>query len=991
MSVHLASLQSSTAMIAEHVGSVMKNLHILRHVLGRANAESVWEVVGVEATLLLRFCSHMKWIPEVFTTVDIFCGHALQLLQWNNSSPAFWQPFSDVHLQPLLQFCLEAMTHAMELLCTGAASAVRSASILLTIAVACLSRSWHRARLSVVNSVDVQQQHARLLVQTCTRMCKCVNALRSCSNMTLLISLVTSLSRTRLLLECVWTLVASAMQLRSHSCAVNVPNDSSFGNEAEAWTIACTQTTSFLILLHAPVRADLIAPLLYQSRYLFASLPCGASREEMLHSATVFQRSALTLASCLDYRGPMSAFQQIVSQGADFSLRGRFLVMCTVFGLHSWALQPPPADFCESCADGLSSAWSLRLSPVLFCCSEHLSILHQCALAAVSSACRVNVALVACAIGPAVLRNLGRPLTSAGLDEALALPVVDISALCAIIISDGGCDWIFANENRLEIVLEVMSRTLQFVLRPTMAASSLTKIVIHAFAVFVVVILDIIAPSSTSQSRAFLKRSLQLPSVDPTSVKFLKHAALIEKVDRQLGGMICICVRCMRQSSSALGETECCVISIALMATRDVGSSCLSIVNSAWPLLARFVWRASFDTIQFVESFCDISCGLQKKHPSSVVCLGVPCMGIVIACIVLEARDANLTAATPDSAAAGHVGPLKTVREMFPVNLDPISVSSTHVAPYVRALMGKLNCSSRIPTLVLLSQEADEAVTETLQLLPVQQQLREVADADLSVNELLGDVAIVFNKVPTLLQFVLSRVVRKLGMLHADAAAGVCKRALGAAIVMSCHEWTQCNSMATQVMHGLCLHTMVQAIVSDADPQSGAFDMHQLPPLQMTLDLREEAEREIAAIDRPNMKVRLQSRVAAAAGQMSTGGALTLQAHAAIKANKSLGRERLHIMLLKLYPQISSRQRQLKIVTLSCVREAWIERQLVPLWVSVRVLKTQATGRISRRRATQSDTGLLPALLQVLFCALPARLCACAVIAQNWRVCFCNY
>jgi hypothetical protein len=70
-------------------------------------------------------------------------------------------------------------------------------------------------------------------------------------------------------------------------------------------------------------------------------------------------------------------------------------------------------------------------------------------------------------------------------------------------------------------------------------------------------------------------------------------------------------------------------------------------------------------------------------------------------------------------------------------------------------------------------------------------------------------------------------------------------------------------------------------------------------------------------------------------------------------------------MLLKLYPQMSAQQQQLKIVALSCVRDAYIERALVPLWVSARVLKTQASGRSSRRRNTISDAGLLPALLQV--------------------------
>jgi predicted ABC-class ATPase len=74
----------------------------------------------------------------------------------------------------------------------------------------------------------------------------------------------------------------------------------------------------------------------------------------------------------------------------------------------------------------------------------------------------------------------------------------------------------------------------------------------------------------------------------------------------------------------------------------------------------------------------------------------------------------------------------------------------------------------------------------------------------------------------------------------------------------------------------------------------------------------------------------------------------------------------MHKMLLKLYPQISAQQQLLKVIALSRVRDVWIERALLPLWVSVRVMKTQASGKTSRRRSsTISDRGLLPALLQV--------------------------
>ena len=117
------------------------------------------------------------------------------------------------------------------------------------------------------------------------------------------------------------------------------------------------------------------------------------------------------------------------------------------------------------------------------------------------------------------------------------------------------------------------------------------------------------------------------------------------------------------------------------------------------------------------------------------------------------------------------------------------------------------------------------------------------------------------------------------------------------------------------------------------------------------------------------MKVRLKSLVVAAADG-AAGATLTLQAHSAVKANQSIGRKRLFEMLNKLYPQISTHQQNLKVVALSCLRAAWIERALLPLWVSVRVMKTQASGKTSRRRTTTlSDRGLLPAILQVP-CAL---------------------
>ena len=306
-SMNLASVEASISITTEHVVAVMKTIFSLRHLLGRAHAESVWEVVGAEAALVLRYCSHMNWIPEVLAVVDVFCSHIARLLQWNNVSPAFWQPFSDIHVQPLLQFCSKAMTSLMNMLEAGKASAVCSASKLLSVAVTCLSFGWQRAKSSVVKRGDVSRGNATVLVRACASLCACVNAARSCSNMALLVPLVTSLSRVRSLLECAWTLVASAMQLRSHV---------SGSNAAEAWAVACTQTTSFLLLLHAPVRAELIAPLLFEGEPLFSSLPCGATRGEMLHSATVHQRSALTVTHCLDYRGPMAGLQQIVSRGA---------------------------------------------------------------------------------------------------------------------------------------------------------------------------------------------------------------------------------------------------------------------------------------------------------------------------------------------------------------------------------------------------------------------------------------------------------------------------------------------------------------------------------------------------------------------------------------------------------------------------------------------------------------------------------------------------
>ncbi len=967
-STSLASLEMSVAVVVEHVHSVMNNIRWLRRLLGRSNAESVWEHVGAEAGLLLTYCCHMNWIPEVYAVVDVFCRHILALLRWNNSSPAFWQPCSDVHLQPLLQFCSDAMMRATAALEIGATFAVRSCSMLLVVAISCLSYSWQRAKLNVVNQNDVHANHAVLLVKACARVCDCVRAARSCSNMTLLVSLVTSISSLRLLLECAWTLIASAMQLRSHVAAARDSHHTGGILAAETWAVACAQATSFLLLLHAPVRAELIATLLFDRCALFPSLSCGASRDEMLHSSTIYQRSALTLAHCLDYRGPLTGFQQVVSHGAGLSLEGRFCIMCTVFGLHAWALQPPPTELCESRVDGISSSWSLITSPVLFCCSEHFSLLHHCALSAVSSACRVNVSLIANAIGPAVLNSLGLPTTATVCreDEELALPVVDVAALCAIICCDGGCNWMFANEERLCSVFEALRRTLQFALSPSMAKGSLTKIVIQAFAVFVTVLLDVIAPSSSSRSRQFLRNSLQLPSVELSSVRYMKHAALIDRTDRQLGKVLCACVRAMRSSPSALGETEVCVISNSLMAARDAGCSCLSVINSAWPLLARMVWRASLDTIQFVESLSDVSTSLKEKHPSNLMSVGVSGMGIVIACIVLELRDGNLTAHQQDSTSANqtqHLRRMHTVRDMFPVSLDPIEISSVHVAPYVRALMGQ--GKTRIPTLILLSQAADDAFVETLQMAPVQEELREAAGNELRVRELLGEVAVVLSKLPALLQFVMSRVVRKIGMQHADAASESCRKAVGTAIVMSCDKWSRCNSMAVQVVGSLAVLAIVQAMVSDADAGSGAFSMHQLPPMQMPPEVREEAEGHLVKKERPNMKVKLKSLVVAAADG-TTRAALSSQAHAAAKSTQNFGRKRIQAMLLKLYPHISTHQQHLKVIALSCVREAWIERAMLPLWISVRVMKTQAAGKTSRRRATtMSDKGLLPALLQV--------------------------
>jgi len=269
--------------------------------------------------------------------------------------------------------------------------------------------------------------------------------------------------------------------------------------------------------------------------------------------------------------------------------------------------------------------------------------------------------------------------------------------------------------------------------------------------------------------------------------------------------------------------------------------------------------------------------------------------------------------------------------------------------------------------LILLSQAAADAVSETLQLLPVQEQLREAAGADAHVSDLFGEVAVVFTKLPGVLQFILSRVVRKLGIHHADAAADICKRALGTAITLSYENWSNCNSVATQVIGALGMHAIVQAIVSDADAESGAYAAHQLPPLQMPPELRAEAEAKIVAKERPNMKVRLHARVAAAAGAVTgAGSAFVMQAHSAVNTKREVGRERMHKMLLKLFSGISPHQQQLKVVALSCVRDAWIGRGLLPLWVSVRVMKTQASGKSSRRRtSSMSDRGLLPALLQV--------------------------
>jgi hypothetical protein len=555
--------------------------------------------------------------------------------------------------------------------------------------------------------------------------------------------------------------------------------------------------------------------------------------------------------------------------------------------------------------------------------------------------------------------------------EEVVLPVVDVAALCFIVCCDGGCNWMFANEERLGALFEAMRRTLQFALSPTMAQGSLTKIVIHAFAVLVSVLLEVIAPSASSspQSRRFLRSSLQLPSLEHSSVQYMKHAALTEKIDRQLGQVLCACIRAMRCSPLALGETEVCVVSSCLMAARDAGGSCLAIVDSAWPLLARSVWRASMDGMQFVESLCDISCVLKEKPVSKLMCVNVSGMGIVLACVALELRDANLTAEqdAADAGQAGNTRRLHSLRDMFPVDLNPISISSTHVAPYVQALVGR--GKSRMPSVIILSEAADDAVTETVQLPPVQREIREAAGAELNVRDMLGEVAVVFSKLPDLLQFIMSRVVRKIGMQYADAAAEVCRRALDTAIVMSTDEWVKCNSMATQVIGSLGIHSIAQAMLSDANPASGVFGTYLLPPMQLPPELREEAERKILEKERPNMKVRLKSLVVAAADG-AAGATLTLQAHSAVKANQSIGRKRLFEMLNKLYPQISTHQQNLKVVALSCLRAAWVERALLPLWVSVRVMKTQASGKTSRRRTTTlSDRGLLPAILQVP-CAL---------------------
>jgi hypothetical protein len=171
--------------------------------------------------------------------------------------------------------------------------------------------------------------------------------------------------------------------------------------------------------------------------------------------------------------------------------------------------------------------------------------------------------------------------------------------------------------------------------------------------------------------------------------------------------------------------------------------------------------------------------------------------------------------------------------------------------------------------------------------------------------------------------------------------------------------------MAVQVVGSLAVLAIVQAMVSDADAGSGAFSMHQLPPMQMPPEVREEAEGHLVKKERPNMKVKLKSLVVAAADG-TTRAALSSQAHAAAKSTQNFGRKRIQAMLLKLYPHISTHQQHLKVIALSCVREAWIERAMLPLWISVRVMKTQAAGKTSRRRATtMSDKGLLPALLQV--------------------------
>jgi hypothetical protein len=144
----------------------------------------------------------------------------------------------------------------------------------------------------------------------------------------------------------------------------------------------------------------------------------------------------------------------------------------------------------------------------------------------------------------------------------------------------------------------------------------------------------------------------------------------------------------------------------------------------------------------------------------------------------------------------------------------------------------------------------------------------------------------------------------------------------------------------------------------------------------MPAELREEAERKIVENDRPNTRVRLHAHIAAAAGgSRGFEGAL----HDIKRTHDSQFRDRIHTMLRRLYPEAAPYQQLLKTVAISCVREAWIKRALVPIWVSDRVMKTQSEGRSSRRRASViSDRGLLPAMLQVTSALRMRVVSACA-------------